>query len=121
MARILVVEDDARVAALLAEVLAADGHAVDTATDGLQALERLEAQAYDVLVTDVGMPRLDGPGLVRELARRRPELARRIVFVTGGVRAPETRRFLEAAGAPCLAKPFDPVRLCGAVRAVLER
>ncbi len=121
MARILVVDDDRPVAFLLADVIARDGHVVDTAFDGLAALARIEDQAYDAVVTDVRMPRLDGPGLVRELARLRPALSRRVIVVSGEAIDAATRLELEAAGVPILTKPFDLGRLLASVRGVLDR
>lgn len=92
---------------MLAELLAAEGHRVDTAEDGQAALERVEQTAYDLIVSDLRMPRLDGPGLYREVARRRPELAKRFVFTTGDTLSPEMRQFLQEVALPQLPKPFD--------------
>src|SRR4029453_6619266 len=81
--RILVVDDEGPLATLIAEVLSSDGHRVDTAPNGLAALARVEHNDYDLILSDLRMPELDGPGLYRELERRRPELLSRIAFVTG--------------------------------------
>src|SRR5713101_3728455 len=64
--RALVVEDELRVAQLVAEVLEAEGYEVDTAANGLLALEKIEAHAYDLIVSDLRMPELDGLGISRE-------------------------------------------------------
>ncbi len=117
--QILVVDDDALVASAMAGVLAAEGHEVDTASDGVVALARVAKQRYDVILTDVRMPRLDGPGLYRELSRLRPELLSCVIFVTGDTLSPETRRFLKSVPAPCVRKPFEPRHLRAAVRRVL--
>jgi DNA-binding response OmpR family regulator len=105
--RILVVEDDPMVAALLTDVLTLHGHLVDTVSDGLLALQKIHERPYDLIMSDMRMPGLDGPGLYRELARHRPELISRFLFVSGTTHDAENRRFLEETGAPCLAKPFD--------------
>ena len=118
-AAILVVDDDSRITRTLAELLAAEGHAVDTAQDGLTALAKLDVRPFDVVITDVRMPRLDGPGLYRELARRAPALQRRIIFITGEAPTSDTRRFLDGSGAPVLSKPFDIADLARAVDTVL--
>ena len=76
-AQILVVDDDARVAAALAEMLRLDGHQVDIACNGNAALEKLRERTYDAILSDMRMPGLDGPGLYRELELRHPALARR--------------------------------------------
>lgn len=104
---ILLVDDEPEVRDVLAELLAGEGHRVDTAEDGQAALERLEQTTYDLIVSDLRMPRLDGPGLYREVARWRPELAKRFVFTTGDTLSPEMQQFLEEVALPQLPKPFD--------------
>ena len=94
------------IATLLAEMLGLDGHMVDTVANGAMALGQLRERAYDLIVSDLQMPVLDGLGLYRELERSRPELLGRIVFVTGNVEHPVWRRFLSDTGAPYVAKPF---------------
>lgn len=103
---ILVVEDEPEIAGLLAEVLSEDGHHVETAPNGAVALERLRAGRYDLIISDLRMPELDGPGLYRELERSYPALLRRVIFLTGDTLGREITEFLETTGAPSLAKPF---------------
>jgi len=103
---VLVVDDEPEVAALLAELLALDGHRVATASDGRAALDQLEHHEYDLILSDVRMPTLDGPGLYREIERRHPRLLSRVVFLTGNLWSGETAEFLDRTGARCLRKPF---------------
>jgi CheY-like chemotaxis protein len=103
---VLVVDDEPEVASMLAEMLSADGHAVDTAGNGAIALEKLGERTYDLILSDMKMPELDGPGLYRELERRYPELTRRVLFLTGDTLGPEITEFLERTGARSLNKPF---------------
>jgi len=103
---ILVVDDEPEVADVLAEILAADGHRVEVAGDGAAALDTLQTGSYDLILSDLRMPQMDGPGLYRELARRRPDLLPRVVFLTGDTLSPEIIAFLNETGAPSLAKPF---------------
>lgn len=119
--RILVVDDEPEVAMLLADILAADGHQVETVGNGALALARLEGRAYDLILSDVRMPELDGPDLYREVERRYPELCRKFVLITGDVLSPETAKFLERTGAPNLAKPFFPDEVRRAVQHALSR
>ena len=72
--RILVVDDEPDVAGVLVDVLRAEGHGVDTALNGAEALEKIERQVYDVILSDTKMPVLDGQGFFMELERRHPEL-----------------------------------------------
>jgi signal transduction histidine kinase/CheY-like chemotaxis protein len=102
----LVVEDEAALGAAVAESLADAGFIVDRAGDGEEALERVRARAYDVIVCDLKMPRVDGMAFYRQLEAEAPQQARRIVFVTGDVAGTEAERFLDETGCRWLAKPF---------------
>jgi signal transduction histidine kinase len=105
--RILVIDDEPDIAEILVDILSPAGHHVDVASDGAAGLERVTRQSYDLVLSDTKMPVLDGMGFYRELERRFPALCRRLIFVTGDVLDREKREFLEATGAPFLAKPFD--------------
>jgi two-component system NtrC family sensor kinase len=105
--RILVVDDEGEVSTILAELLSVDRHEVDTAQNGTDALEKIRRQRYDLVVSDLLMPEMDGPGLYRAVEASDPELARRFVFITGDTLGATVRDFLDAAGRPTLTKPFD--------------
>jgi signal transduction histidine kinase/CheY-like chemotaxis protein len=119
-ARVLLVEDERVVGDLLAEFLALAGCEVDRAANGREALEHVRRKAYAVIVSDVRMPDVDGPALYRELGVVAPELARRMVFVTGDVMSPETRRFLDETCLRYLEKPFTLEEFRAVIRGVLE-
>src|SRR5205809_5824099 len=97
--KILVVDDEAHVAGVLAEMLAVDGHRIDVAPNGALALDRLREGSYDLVLSDIRMPELDGLGLYQEVRRLHPEMARRFVFLTGDRLSSETGKFLATAGA----------------------
>jgi two-component system NtrC family sensor kinase len=118
--RILVVDDEPRVLDVVADILSRDGHRVEKAADGVQALDKLREGSYDLILTDIRMPELDGPSLYRELERRDPRLCRRVIFLTGDMLNAETREFLEQTGAPRLMKPFPLEELRRAVRRHLQ-
>jgi signal transduction histidine kinase len=103
---VLVVEDEAALGAAVAESLADAGFAVDRAGDGAEALLRVNARTYDLIICDLKMPRVDGMTFYRALERDHPDAARRILFVTGDVAGTEAERFLEETGCRWLAKPF---------------
>jgi PAS domain S-box-containing protein len=117
--RILVVEDELEIAQMIAEVLGRDGHQITLAGSGREALERLAGGEVDLILSDLRMPGLDGPGLYRELSARSPAMARRMVFVTGDVLTPDTGSFLDEVGQPVLEKPIDPYDLRLKVRSFL--
>jgi CheY-like chemotaxis protein len=116
-ADILVVDDEAEVGDLVRELLAAAGHRVEVAANGVKALECLHERAYDVIISDMRMPELDGPGLYRAVQRWRPALCRRFVFMTGDALGSETTAFLEPMRT--LHKPFRPREIHDAVGDVL--
>jgi CheY-like chemotaxis protein len=118
---VLVVDDDRAITIVLSQILTADGLLVETAGDGLAALDKLSARRYDVVVTDVRMPKLDGPGLYRVVTTRWPDLARRVIFITGDALGADTSRFLAEVHAPTLHKPFDIGELRRAVQDALSR
>jgi two-component system NtrC family sensor kinase len=105
-ARILVVDDEPLVTLLMAEALVLEGHDVDTAKNGQEALEKIAACAYDAILSDLRMPELDGVGLYRALDQQHPGLLPRIAFVSGTTEPVEYASFLEETGVPVLRKPF---------------
>ena len=105
--RILVVDDEADIVNLLVEILTREGHQADTAPNGSAALTLVEGHEYDLILCDLRMPVLDGPGFYRELQRRRPELSRRLVFITGDALSASMATFLAEAARPRLPKPFS--------------
>jgi len=117
--RVLVVEDDVPIGRMLASILADEGYVVDLASDGLTALGKIEGREYDLILTDLRMPELDGVGLYRELQRRQPELLRRVIVITGTSGHPEYQSFLEETNVPYLEKPFSLQALQSITRRVL--
>jgi len=113
---ILIVEDEPTVAELIADVMAEEGHRVDTLLDSREALGRLEERKYSLVICDLKMPYVDGPGLYRALVRRDNPMQHRVLFVTGDTMGPRTLEFLKSSGLPYLAKPFRVEELKEAVR-----
>jgi signal transduction histidine kinase/ActR/RegA family two-component response regulator len=105
--RILVVEDEASIRQLFSDVLSSEGHQVDTADDGLTALQSIDHQEYDLIFCDIKMPKMSGIDLHATLKHRGRSMEQRIVFVTGDLMNPDTRQFLESSGCSWLGKPFD--------------
>jgi signal transduction histidine kinase len=118
---ILVVDDEPAVAAVLAEALSTEHHVVEMAENGAVALEKLNAQSYDLVICDSGMPVLNGPELYREVEKRDPRLAERFIFVVGDILNPRTQEFLERISAPQIIKPFTIESVKHLVRRVLAK
>ena len=105
---ILVVDDEAEIREALTDILSGATHRVVTASSGRQALERMAKEHYDVILTDIRMPDLDGRALYQEIERRWPARAGRVVFVTGDTLASGLREFVSESGRPVIEKPFLP-------------
>jgi len=103
---VLVVDDEESIRTLLRGILGIDGHKVDVAANGREALERIGRQHYDVIITDIKMPVMDGQALYRRLKEIDRDLARRMIFITGDTVGADTRTFLHRINNPCLPKPF---------------
>ena len=119
--RVLVVDDEAGVAEVVAEAIGRDGHQTQIATHGAMALDMLAQDGYDAIVSDTKMPVMDGEGFFGELEERFPAMRQRVVFLTGDVLSREKRAFLEATGAPVLTKPCDLDEVRRTVNGVLRR
>jgi signal transduction histidine kinase/CheY-like chemotaxis protein len=109
--RILVVDDEPDVADTIAEILETAGHDVEIAHGGLAALEALRRRDFDLIVSDLRMPDLDGRGLWERAERLRPGLSDRFLFITGDTLSPLAREFLVDGDRPHLEKPIAPADL----------
>jgi two-component system, cell cycle sensor histidine kinase and response regulator CckA len=118
-ARILLVDDDPTVSQLIIDMLSLDGYGVDTAPNGIAALKKIEGRRYDLILTDLHMPEMDGAGLYRELAKRQTHPPQKIIFLTGTAGTSEAHRLVQETGLPLLRKPFNVVELLELVRKVL--
>jgi two-component system NtrC family sensor kinase len=106
--RVLVVDDDASVRDVVVRALENHRYAVDVAADGAGALVHVRSAAYDVVLTDVRMPgEMDGIDFFERVRDEMPQLASRIVFLTGNTLDDEGMDRLERLGARCVEKPFD--------------
>jgi len=109
--RILVVDDQSAVRDMVRDALRLDGHDIEVAQDGNQALDKIvSGQPFDLIIADLLLPGFGGDRLYREVANIHPDFARRVVF-SGADVTPESRRLLEGTGARYLAKPFGAAEL----------
>ena len=118
---VLVVEDDADNRTAITRLLYRFGHRVTACANGVEAMGILELGPVDCIVSDLRMPALGGRSLYEQVEEQMPNMARRFVFVTGDYTTPESRTFLERAGQPVVAKPYEVADLLSAVAAVLRR
>ncbi len=117
MARILIAEDDMAVQNFVARALTHRGHEVGAVGDGVQALEALQKKSYDLLITDIVMPGLDGIGLALKVARDYPQLP---VLLMSGYSAERQRAHnLDELICKVVPKPFTLKEICDAAERAL--
>lgn len=105
-ATVLVIDDEAALGRVLPRLLAP--HDVTVVGRALEGLERLQGDArFDVILCDVMMPEMNGMEFHRELARQRPDVIDRVVFMSGGVFSPAARAFFAQLPNRRLEKPLD--------------
>jgi two-component system OmpR family response regulator len=117
--RILVVEDDLRLARVIKRGLGADGHAVDLAVTGGRALERAHATEYDAIVLDVMLPEGDGFATCEEL--RRAGVWSPVLMLTARDSVEDRVRGLDCGADDYLTKPFSFAELSARLRALSRR
>jgi CheY-like chemotaxis protein len=106
-AEILVLDDDTAVASMLGEMLGMLGHSPTCCLDPAQALEILKRRSFDLILSDFHMPGMEGNEFYRRLQDARPDLAQRVVFLTGDVLNEDTQFFMRSTGNPQILKPFQ--------------
>ena len=82
MSRILVIDDEELIRTLISRILTRDGHEVDEAENGEVGLQLIELHQYDLVITDIIMPAVDGIGVILSLKEKHPQI--RIIAITGG-------------------------------------
>ncbi len=117
---ILVVDDEPAIAELLGEILEAEGYRVELVESGNAALARIEARNFDLVLSDLNMPDLDGRGFHDQIRDRYPRLLDGLIFMTGDTLGQKSRSFLRRCGCPVIEKPFMPNEVVEVVRRVIE-
>jgi two-component system, NtrC family, sensor kinase len=103
---VLVVDDEQPVLDLLSLYLQRLGHQPEVTHSGEEALQKIDRQAYDLIICDLRMPGLDGRQVYQYVKNKYPELLSRLIFVTGDTLHETTHKFLKECGCPVLIKPF---------------
>ena len=118
MSRVLVADDEPAIRKVVRDALEREGHEVVTAIDGREALERFEEGAFDLVVTDLAMPHVDGLELVQEVRRRSPVP---VLVLTVRSEEREKVRLLDEGADDYVTKPFGVAELVARTRALLRR
>ena len=117
MARILLAEDEPSVREFVQRALVHQGHQVTTVNDGGEALEALEDERFDLLLTDIVMPRVDGVALALKASKEYPHM--RIVLMTGYAAERDRAHNLDALVHEVVSKPFPLSDICDTIDAAL--
>jgi DNA-binding response OmpR family regulator len=117
--RLLVVEDEGGIASALRQGLTESGYAVDVARDGVEARDYALAAAYDIILLDILLPKLDGLSLMRDLRRR--GMTTPILLLTARDAIDDRVAGLDAGADDYLVKPFSFSELLARIRALLRR
>ena len=119
MARILIVEDEPRIASFMSKGLTADGYATTVATDGVSGLDLALSGEFDLMVLDIGLPRLDGYGVLDGLRSQGSSLP--VIVLTARDSVADTVQALEGGADDYMPKPFRFAELLARVRLRLRQ
>jgi CheY-like chemotaxis protein len=103
--RVLIVEDEPMIVELLKSVLEEENILVDIASDGKEAIDRIDVNIYDLIICDIKMPVINGVTFYEVVQKTKPELTSKVIFITGDPSS-ETMDFLTRVGNPHIIKPF---------------
>jgi CheY-like chemotaxis protein len=105
LGKALVVDDEPVIRSLYAEVLQAMGFTVETAADGVEGVERLKESAYNLIISDIRMPRMTGIEFLLKSGSVRPGSQNRFIFTTGLLDSLNAHEYMIATERPCIMKP----------------
>lgn len=120
MPLILAVDDSPSMRKMVSFTLTGAGHQVVEAVDGVDAFEKAQARAFDLILTDQNMPRLDGLGLTRKLREHPQYKTIPILMLTTESSDLMKQAGREAGATGWLVKPFDPARLLEVIKKVIK-
>ena len=117
---VLLVEDDEAARASTCAMLERAGYAVTSVENGIAGLAALQQQRFDAIVCDVRLPFLSGRGFYDQVREVYPDMAGRMVFVSGWTKDPSVQQAVQETGVPILSKPFTMGLLVAAVQNITE-
>lgn len=117
---ILVVDDETSIVILAKMALEMKNYSVETVTDGESAIRKMAERQFDAIITDMRMPGKNGVDIVQYCNEKQPNLAGRILIITGTVDDPDSIRMMKAQNIPYLSKPFNADELLSAVSRLFE-
>ena len=112
---VLIVEDEPILGKVCARILTAKGYDVNLAENGTSAVRMVEERNYDICLSDIRTPEMNGMEFYRYLKENYPALADNTIFMTGDVMSKDIKLFLEESGARYILKPFTETQLSAAI------
>jgi CheY-like chemotaxis protein len=109
--QVLIIDDEPQVAEIISVILQRQGHHTRLAGSGNDALGLLQERTFDIILSDLQMPDINGQELYARLQQDYPQLTARIAFITGDALGAAAARFLQDSRCPYLEKPFTPAEL----------
>ena len=119
--RVLVVDDEARLLETMVEQLQLMGYSAVGYPGATEAMDAILNRDFDIVITDIRMPGVDGPTFYGEVCAQKPELKDRFIFVTGDSLNEHASHFIKNNNAPCVYKPFKMEDLDTAIREIINR
>ena len=104
--RMLIIDDEQSILEYTSELLSMHGAIVETSLNGSDALKMIHDQHYDLIITDIKMPVLNGKDFFNQLKEQNSPLTSRILFMTGDTISEETKQFIKGSELPYISKPF---------------
>ena len=121
MAKILVVDDEEHIVMILKDSLEFSGFQVVTAYDGLEALEVVARERPDLIVLDIGMPKMDGWGVCRQLKSNPKTKDIPVIILTAYAQASDRRKGVDLGADRFITKPCDPTFLAEEINALIKQ
>ena len=118
--RALIVDDDDPIRTMLAKVVERQNLEVDTARDGVEAIERIDEDGYSIILLDMMMPRVDGFGVLRHMQEHHPEKLK-CTIIASAVPESEILKHFTIPVFRIHAKPFDMAKLINDIHTCVER
>lgn len=118
--KVLIVDDETSIREVLAELLSAEGLNVQTANDGQAALDMIKKEQFDLIITDIRMPKLSGPELYDVLVKEFDFPKEKIIIITGDILSDEAKNFILKSACRYILKPFNPGELLKVLQKALS-
>ncbi len=118
MARILIVDDDLQICETLAEILSDEGFEVEYVLSGEEALQKIDSESYDVVITDLLMPKVDGMEILTHVKRVKPKT--QVIMITAFATIENAVEAMKRGASDYIAKPFKINEIQSSIKRVLE-